>query len=264
LEGVYILTGDKTDTLYYFNSKMNSISKICKFNNSHNNGSMMYDTNKNCLYVFGGKKSVSCELYSLSDKKIYQLPDLISDRANSSFIISNNKIYGFFGFSYEKETYVKTIEYIDYIKKDRWIELNNIGLLKNNISFDIESVSTIYHKQNTNQILIYSGIQGDDEDFITEYYLLYDVKNNTMDKINKWNLKQYKYIGNSWKDYEIKNDDPKGFHFAKNSRFILMPKNCIPEGYNENDKIDILIDYKNNVHFIVQDKKKIDIYRGEI
>ena len=264
LEGVYILTGDKTDTLYYFNSKLNSISKICKFNNSHNNGSMMYDTNKNCLYVFGGKKSVSCEFYSLSDKKIYQLPDLISDRANSSFIISNNKIYGFFGFSYEKETYVKTIEYIDYIKKDKWIELNNIGLLKNNISFDIESVSTMYHKQNTNQILIYSGIQGDDEDFITEYYLLYDVKNNTMNKINKWNLKQYKYMDNSWKNYEIKSGDPKGFHFAKNSRFILMPKNCIPEGYNENDKIDILIDYKNNVHFIVQDKRKIDIYRGEI
>ena len=122
----------------------------------------------------------------------------------------------------------------------------------------------MYYKQNTNQILIYSGIQGDDEDFITEHYLLYDVKNNTMDKINKWNLKQYKYMSNSWKDYEIKSDDPKGFHFAKNSRFILMPKNCIPEGYNENDKIDILIDYKNNVHFIVQDKKKIDIYRGEI
>ena len=264
LEGVYILTGDKTDTLYYFNSKLNSISKICKFNNSHNNGSMMYDTIKNCLYVFGGKKSTSCEYYSLSDKKIYQLPDLISDRANSSFIISNNKIYGFFGFSYDKDTYVKTIEYIDYIKKDKWIELNNIGLLKNNISFDIESVSTMYHKQNANQILIYSGIQGDDEDFITEYYLLYDVKNNTMNKINKWNLKQYKYMDNSWKNYEIKSGDPKGFHFAKNSRFILMPKNCIPEGYNENDKIDILIDYKNNVHFIVQDKKKIDIYRGEI
>ena len=264
LEGVYILTGDKTDTLYYFNSKMNLISKICKFNNSHNNGSMMYDPNKKCLYVFGGKKSTSCEYYSLSDKKIYQLPNLISDRANSSFIISNNKIYGFFGFSYEKDTYVKTIEYIDYNKKDKWIELSNIGLLKNNISFDIESVSTMYYKQNTNQILIYSGIQGEDEDFITEYYLLYDVKNNTMDKINKWNLKQYKYMGNSWKDYEIKSGDPKGFHFAKNSRFILMPKNCIPEGYNENDKIDILIDYKNNVHFIFQDKNKIDIYRGEI
>ena len=39
--------------------------------------------------------------------------------------------------------------------------------------------------QNQNQILIYCGIQGDEEDFVTKYYLLYDSKNNTMDKIDK-------------------------------------------------------------------------------
>ena len=57
LEGVYILTGEKTDTLYYYNIKTNTISKICKFNNSHDNGSIMYDKNSKCLYVFGGKKN---------------------------------------------------------------------------------------------------------------------------------------------------------------------------------------------------------------
>ena len=264
LEGLYILTGEKTDTLYYFNPKKNSISKICKFNNCHDNGSIMYDKKSNNLYVFGGRKITACEYYSFSTKKIYKLPDLIIDRANASFIISNNKIYGFFGFSYLKDYYANTIEYIDYNKKDKWVELDDIKLLKNNIKFDIESSSTMYYKQNNNQILIYSGIQGNNEDFITQYYLLYDTKNNTMDKLNKWNLNQYKYIGNDWKKYEMKINDPKGFHFAKNSRFILMPKNATPEGYNVNDIIDILIDYKNNVHFINQDKQKIDIYRGEI
>ena len=264
LEGVYILTGDKTDTLYYYHAKKNSISKICKFNNSHNNGSMIYDTNKNCLFVFGGKKSNSCEYYSINDKRIYKLPDLITDRANASFIISQNKIFGFFGFSYEKDTYAKTIEYIDYNKKDKWIELSNIKLLKNNIFFDIESASTMYYKQNRDQILIYSGIQGENEDFISQYYLIYDVKNNTMDKINKWNMKQYKFMGNKWKNYNLKIGDPNGFHFAKNSRFILLPKNIIPEGYNETDTIEILIDYKNNVHFVIQDKKNIDVYKSEI
>ena len=264
LEGVYILTGEKTDTLYYFNSKTDSIFKICKFNYCHDNGSIMYDENCDCLYVFGGKNSTSCEYYSLTEKKIYKLPNLISDRANASFIISNNKIFGFFGFSYKNETYVKTIEYIDYYKKDKWIELNNIKLLKNNINFDIESVSTMYYKQNKDKILIYSGIQGEDEEFVTDYYLLYDAKNNTMDKINKWNLNQYKNLGAFWKDYTLKKNDPKGFHFAKNSRFILIPKNCICKGYNSNDNIDILIDYKNNIHFILQGKEKIDIYRGEI
>ena len=264
LRGVYILTGENTDTLYFFNSKTNLITKICKFNSSHNNGSIMYDDYDNCLYVLGGKNITSCEYYSFLDKKIYNLPDLNIDRANSSFIISNNKIFGFFGFSYKKDDYVKTIEFIDYNKKDRWIELDNITLLKNDIFFNVESVSTMYYKQNMNKILIYSGIQGEDEDFITEYYLIYDVKNNTMDKINKWDINQYKYMNQAWKDYDIKSNDPKGFHFAKNSRFILLPENCVPEGYNGNDIIDILIDYKNNIHFIIQEKQKIDIYRGEI
>ena len=264
LDGVYILTGENTDTLYYYNSKKDSLSRICKFKSGHNNGSIMYDEYDRCLYVFGGKNINSCEYYSFSDKKVYSLPDLITDRANASFIISNNKIFGFFGFSYDEDNYANTIEYIDIKKKDRWVELNNIKFLKNNINFDIESASTMYYKQNMNKILIYSGIQGEDEEFVTDYYLIYDVKNNTIDRIRKWDIYQYKYMGQKWKDYETKNNDPKGFHFAKNSRFITIPQNCVPEGYNEDDIIDILIDYKNNVHFITQEKQQIDVYRGEI
>lgn len=78
------------------------------------------------VYMFSEEKITSCEYYSLNDKQVYKLPDLIYDRANASFIVSNNKIYGFFGFSYSKDTYAKTIEYMDYIKKDKWVELTNI------------------------------------------------------------------------------------------------------------------------------------------
>ena len=264
LKGLYILTGEKTDILYFFNSLTNSISKICKFNNSHDNGSLFLDSNTNCLYVFGGKNIKSCEYYSFNEKKIYKLPDLIIDRANASYIVSNNKIFAFFGFSYSKNTYSNSIEYMDYTRKDRWIELRNIKLLKNNITFDMESVSTMYYKNNLNLILIYCGIQGDDEDFVSQYYLVYDTKNNTMDKINIWNMQQYKYGGNYWKNYIFKSDDPKGFHFAKNSRFLKLPKNNSYDGYNNKDNIDVLIDYKNNVHFILQEKQKIDIYRNEL
>ena len=264
LNGVYILTGEKTDTLYYFNSQTNSISKICKFNNCHDNGSLMFDQNNNSLYVFGGKKINSCEYYSFKDKKVYKLPDLVTDRANASFIVSNNKIYGFFGFSYSKNNYAKNIEYIDYYKKDKWYELNNIGFLKSDINFDTESVSTMYYRQNQNQILIYCGIQGEEEDFVTEYYLLYDSRNNTMDKINKWNVQQFKNMGKKWKNYNFKSNDPKGFHFAKDTRFLSLPKGNEYEGYNERDIIDIMIDYKNNVHYILQDKQKVDIYRSDM
>ena len=264
LYGVYILTGKKTDILYYLNSKTNCITKICKFNNCHDNGSVMLDMNNNCLYVFGGKKINSCEYYSFKDKKVYNLPDLITDRANASFIVSNNKIFGFFGFSYSKNNYANSIEYIDFNKRDKWYELKNIQLLKSDISFDIESISTMYYRQNQNLILIYCGIKGEEEDFVTEYYLLYDSKNNTMDKINKWDMQQYKRIGKKWKSYNFKKDDPKGFHFAKNTRFILLPKDYIYEGYKEKEPIDIMIDYKNNVHFILQENQKIDVYRSDM
>ena len=236
LTGFYILTGEKTDILYYYNSLTNTISKICRFNNNHDNGGIFLDKATNSLYVLGGKKTKSCEYYSFNDKKIYKLPDLTIDRANASYIVSNNKLYAFFGFCYSKNSYSSSIEYIDFIRKDKWIELKNIQLLKNNISFDMESVSTMYYRNNPNLILIYCGIQGDDEDFVTEYYLLYTFKNN----------------------------DPKGFHFAKNSRFLMLPKNNNYEGYNDRDNIDVMIDYKNNVHFILQEKQKIDIYRNEL
>jgi len=264
LRGLYILTGNKTDTLYFYDSITNTISKICKFNYSHDNGGLFYDINGNNLYALGGKNIRACEYYSFNDKKIYKLPDLTTDRANASYILSNNKLFGFFGFNYSRNTYCNSIEYIDYIKKDKWVELKNIQLLKNNITFDMESVSTMYYKNNTNLIFVYCGIQGDDEDFITEYYLIYDSIKNTMDKINKYNVQQYKSMGKIWKNYILKNNDPKGFHFAKNSRFLKLPMNNNYEGYNRNDNIDVLIDYKNNVHFVLQEKQKIDVYRNEL
>jgi hypothetical protein len=264
LTGLYILTGPKTDILYFYNSLTNTITKICKFNLGHDNGSLFLDNNSNCLFVFGGKTIKSCEYYSFNDKRIYKLPDLTTDRANASYIVSNNKIFAFFGFNYSRNTYCNSIEYIDYIRKDRWLELKNIQLLKNNISFDMESVSTMYYNNNPNLIMIYCGIQGDEEDFITEYYLIYDAQKNTMDRINKWNVQQYKSMGKNWKSYIFKKNDPKGFHFAKNSRFLRLPMNNNYEGYNYKDNIDVLIDYKNNVHFILQDKQKIDIYRNEL
>ena len=84
-----------------------------------------------------------------------------------------------------------------------------------------------------------------------------------MEKINKWNMQQYKNIGKKWKNYNFKKNDPKGFHFAKNTIFLILPKDNNYEGYNERDNIDIMIDYKNNIHYILQEKQKIDIYRSD-
>ena len=259
LKGIYILTGEKTDTLYFFNSRNNTISKICKFNSGHNNGNLLYDEKNDILFVFGGKKVRACEFYNFKDKKIYKMPDLIIDRANASFIISDGKIFGFFGFSYEKNNYSNNIEYIDYKTKEKWIELKNINVLEKDITFDMESVATIYYKNNEEQIMIYNGIKGDDEDFVTDYYLIYNTKTNIMTKIKSWDIKQFKLIGGKkWKNYILKKTDPQGFHFAKNTNFLSLNNN---EG---NLNSNYLMDYKNNVHFVDINKETIEIYRGNI
>ena len=51
-----------------------------------------------------------------SDKKIYDIHDLIFDRANGAFIIPNNKIYGFL---------------VLLIKIINFVEISNLLILKN-------------------------------------------------------------------------------------------------------------------------------------
>ena len=262
LDGIFILTGKKSDILYHYNSKYDTINKICTFKNSHDNGSLLLDKEFNRLFVFGGKETTVCEYYSFNDKKLYSVPSLTIDRANGSFIICNNKIYGFFGFSYKNNKYCGTIEVIDNRKLDKWSEVKNIKFLKENISFDVESVSTIIYKEDENKILLYAGIQGDNEDYVIDSYYLYDTNENSMDLIEKWNNKIMKYVGSRWRFSNLTKKDPAGYHFAKNSNFLKIPKSVNIEEY-END-IYLLMDYKNNVHLIDQDEKTIDIFKSEL
>ena len=263
LNGLFILTGKKIDILYYYNPKYDTLNKICKFNNEHDNGCLLLDKEFNRIFVFGGKNTKKCEYYSFNDKNIYSIPDLVIDRANGSFIICNEKIYGFFGFSYKNNKYCGNIEYIDLKKLDKWYEVKNIKLMDENINipFDIESVSTINYKEDENKILIYGGIQGENEDFVIDYYL-YDTKENSLDLINKWENKIFKYVGTRWRNSNLTKKDPAGFHFAKNSSFLKLPKKAKIEDY-EGD-IYLMMDYRNNVHFIDQDKMCIDIYKSDI
>ena len=222
----------------------------------------MLDKENNRLFAFGGKNTTSCEYYSFNDKKINSLPGLNIDRANASFVVCKGKIYGFFGFSYNKNNYAGSIEYIDYKKLDKWYEVKNINYLNKDITFDIESVSTLIYKENTNKILIYAGIKGENEDFITEHYYLYDTKENSLDLINKWENKILKYVGTRWRNSNLTKKDPAGFHFAKNSSFLKLPKKAKIEDYE--GEIYLMMDYRNNVHFIDQDKMCIDIYKSDI
>ena len=73
-----------------------------------------------------------------------------------------------------------------------------------------------------------------------------------------------RFTGTRWKNYTLSKRDPAGFHFAKNSNFLEIPKELEIEGYENGGDINLLIDYKNNIHFINQEKKIIDIFKGDI
>ena len=218
---------------------------------------MLYDNINNNIYVLGGKKTKSCEFYNINEDKVYKMPDLIIDKANASSIISDGKIFCFFGFSYEKNNYANDIEYIDYNTKEKWLEIKNI-IVNDDITFDMESVATLYYKNKEEEIMIYNGIKGEEEEFITDYYIIYKTKKNEIKKIKSWENKQFKLIGKKWKNYILKKTDLQGFHFAKNTKFLNLNN---LEGFSD---LNILIDYKNNFHFIDQNKEEIEIYRGNI
>ena len=57
--------------------------------------------------------------------------------------------------------------------------------LNESISLNDESVSTMIYKEDSNKILLYAGIQGDNEDYVTDNYYLYDTKENSIDLIEK-------------------------------------------------------------------------------
>ena len=118
-------------------------------------------------------------------------------------------------------------------------------------------------KEDPNKIIIYAGIKGENEDFITDNYYIFDTKENSIDLINKWTTKIMRYTGTRWRNHSLSKREPAGFHFAKNTNFLEIPKEIEIEGYDKENEINILIDYKNNVHFINQEKKTVDIFKGD-
>ena len=116
LTGIFILTGENTNKLYYYDKKHEFIIKLCQFSSSHNSSCLLLDKNK--IFILGGINNKKCEYYDFQNEKIKSIPQLNYDRANSSFCLCKNIIYSFFGFSQILKEYLFNIEYIDKNKLD--------------------------------------------------------------------------------------------------------------------------------------------------
>ena len=230
LNGFFILTGKNSNILYYYNSINETLNKICQFINSHNKGSLLFDSEHNRIFVFSGNNNKECEYFSLNEKKVYNIPKLNNDRADASFIILKNKIYCFFGYSKLTNKYNNSIEYID----------------------------------------IYGGIKKNEKNEIIEEKLIkFDTLTNKIYKINDINFIFYKFLGTKWRKTDFSDKNYSLFEFEKNSNFLELPNIESNDNNNSNifvtkfrsKNTKVLIDSNYNIHFLFLDSKNIEIFK---
>ena len=254
LTGIFILTGENTNTLFYYDKKYEIIIKLVQFSSSHDSGCLLLDKNK--IYIFSGKNNNSCEYYDFISEKTELIPELNYDRANSSFCFCKNNIYTFFGYSYKRNEYLFNIEYIDRNKLDKWIEINldnNQNVLE---SRDLINSSLFNYDKEPNKIFIYGGKYGLNDTLIEGYYYIYDIENNNFEKVENvfYNIKK-EYKRFTVKKYQ--EETKKGYFFDKQKQFIELNEENEFDKNKEN--IGVIIDSDNNVHFLTKNRNYINL-----
>jgi hypothetical protein len=263
LIGSFILIGKNCDILFYYNSINETIIKLCQFKNSHHLGCLLLDQENNRILILGGKTNI-CESFSFDTEEIKEIPSLNFDRATASYIISKDKIIGFFGFSFKKGKYIYNIEYINKNSLDKWEVIDlNINSKEEELSFHLRNISTFNYENDQNKIIIYGGKQGRNEKIIDGYYYLYEVDKNKFEKMEGlyYNIiKDLKFI-NIWKNSELIDFEEKsGFFFDKQRQILELPdEDKIIDGHNI--YTSIIIDSENNIHYLTNNQKYITVYK---
>jgi len=256
LTGVFILTGENTNILYYYDKKYEIIIKLCQFSSSHNSGCLLLDKDK--IFIFSGKNNKICEYYDFNEEKIESIPEINYDRVNSSFCFSKDNIYSFFGYSCIKKQYLFNIEYIDKNQFDKWNEIN-INVEENKlIDNDIINSSLFNYDKEPNKIFIYGGKHGINDTVIEGYYYVYDIEKNNFEKIEDifYNIKK------EYKRFSVKKfheENKKCYFFDKQKQFIELSEEFELDINHEN--IGAIIDYYNNIHFLTKNPNYVNLFQ---
>ena len=254
LTGIFILTGENTNILYYYDKKYEIIIKLCQFSSAHNSGCLLLDNDK--IFIFSGNNNKICEYYDFNREKIESIPELNYDRMNSSFCFCKNNIYAFFGYSCIKKQYLFNIEYIDKNQLDKWNEIN-LNIEENKlIDNDIINASLFKYDKEPNKIFIYGGKRGINDTVIEGYYYIYDIEKNNFEKIED----VFYNIRKEYKRFTVKKfqeENKKYYFFDKQKQFIELSEEFELDINHEN--ISAIIDYDNNIHFLTKNRNYINL-----
>ena len=211
LSGLFILTGNNYNKLYYYSQSKNDIFFIKSFQNNHKYGGMLLNNEGNKLYILGGMYTKAVEFFDIKNNSCGNLSNLITQRINSGYNILNNEyIIVFFGEGNN------TIEMFDLNsnnnkENNKWIFID----YKSNIKIkELEGFMT--YNMDDNVIILTGG------------------KNN--DKIMIFYLKE-KYL------------DVTGIKINDNYEFFFGKEKCFNTIYNNNDNKNIIgMDIDGNIH----------------
>ena len=155
LAGLFILTGDNYNNLYYYSQAKNSIYLIMKLKYNHMYGGMLSSNDNNKIIILGGKYTNEVEVFNIKTNSLKSLPNLLTKRINSSYCILNNYLFAFFGKNNN------SIEYLNLKKEKKWKKFeyrsnSYIKELSGHIGFNVnDNVVIIVGGENNDRIIVF-------------------------------------------------------------------------------------------------------------
>ena len=156
LAGLFILTGDNFNHLYYYSQSKNVIYLIMILKCNHKYGGLILTKDNNKIIILGGIYSNEVELFDIQKNTLSNLPNLLTKRICSSFnIIDGNYLVAFFGKNNN------TIEYLDLNNRNKWEILeyktnDKIKELSGHIGFHVnKNIVIIVGGENNDKIMIF-------------------------------------------------------------------------------------------------------------
>ena len=228
LEGLFIIPSNKSNQLFYYSSKKNTINELFLLEENHSGGCLFLDSTSKYIIALGGSESKAVEKFSFETGNLEQLPKLSTHRSKITCNQIGNKIFCFFGISKERPN-ESIVEYLDLDNIDEgWKEID----FTNNADFNVISGMSCINL-NDNELLIIGGLLNDE--IPNEKLLTFNIEEKELKKLEN----------------NLPDSDDKVYLFTQNTMFNLFVNGEIISFAN--------IDNNNQVH-IIDDKLCYDLY----
>ena len=211
----YIVTGKNNDKLYKYDSETNKIKKLCKFENNHSNGCLLYINNK--IICLSGNHNKKVEIFSEENNSVINLPEMNVERSSfSCCLIKNEYIFALFGYNLPTQQYLNPIEYYHLsdlenfmynyinINDDEWRYLK----YKDNNALNLGIKGHICFNYLDEKIIFFGGFNG--------------YKNEAVDCFYQLNLPENFNSGEKNENCYVESLDKKVNDISKNRILILQ------------------------------------------